>query len=453
MSIYDGARFVVVTPPTNLSAPQLVRVHVHVEDPDHDAPWQTIADDRVVTAVLVEPRRLLLPAHAVANATTGNHTSSGEIARIVAVNHDIDLALVELVNPTSALASATPLPLASTVQVGGPATIVHLGTEMLAAVRIPTTLQSIRVARCAHSQRKVPYGVVAVEEDHDSLEGIVLQDSAMIGLLVQKVTEESEYELVTAPLIAKFLRDVRDGSLAMPGLGVTTQNTVNPALRARYGITDSNNGVLVIQVEHGSTCDGVLQLDDVITAIDGKSIASNGNVDLLGVRAPYDGICATLDLGDTVTFDIVRARRSMRVQASLRPWMPLVSRSVYDRQPRHVVIAGLVFQMLTREYLRTWDEWWNTAPKEFLYYYYSGQRTAERHEVVILTQILDDEASTGYGHLHNEAVESIDGHRPRDFDDFCARLDAARDGVTIITSSGGRIILDGDALRARNATN
>ena len=42
------------------------------------------------------------------------------------------------------------------------------------------------------------------------------------------------------------------------------------------------------------------------------------------------------------------------------------------------VYGGLVFQTLTRDYLTTWDKWWNKAPKEFLNYYYLGYRTAEQ---------------------------------------------------------------------------
>ena len=89
--------------------------------------------------------------------------------------------------------------------------------------------------------------------------------------------------------------------------------------------------------------------------------------------------------------------------------MPLVPRSRYDQPPAYFVYGGLVFQTLTRDYLTTWDKWWNKAPKEFLNYYYLGYRSAEQHEVVILTQILADEINVGYGHLYNEAVATLDG--------------------------------------------
>jgi hypothetical protein len=76
-----------------------------------------------------------------------------------------------------------------------------------------------------------------------------------------------------------------------------------------------------------------------------------------------------------------------------------------------------------------------------------GERSAERHEVVILTQILADEINQGYAHLYNEGVTAIDGVLPRDMVDFVARLLAATGIVEIGTSSGGVIMLDASAVR------
>ena len=102
-------------------------------------------------------------------------------------------------------------------------------------------------------------------------------------------------------------------------------------------------------------------------------------------------------------------------------------RSRYDQPPQYFVYGGLVFQTLTRDYLTTWDKWWNKAPKEFLNYYYLGYRTPEQHEVVILTQILADEINVGYAHLYNEAVATLNGKAPLDMVDFVQRaVDRAR---------------------------
>jgi len=104
-------------------------------------------------------------------------------------------------------------------------------------------------------------------------------------------------------------------------------------------------------------------------------------------------------VGDKVPLTIVRGGAHTKLEIQLGPWLPLVPRARYDKPPQYFVYGGLVFQTLTRDYLTTWDKWWNKAPKEFLNYYYLGYRSPEQHEVVILTQILADEINVGYGHL------------------------------------------------------
>jgi len=164
-------------------------------------------------------------------------------------------------------------------------------------------------------------------------------------------------------------------------------------------------------------------------------------------RTRYDVVLGYRYVGDKVKLDIKRSGKTKTVEVELKAWQPLVPRSRYDQPPQYFVYGGLVFQTLTRDYLTTWDKWWNKAPKEFLNYYYLGYRSAEQNEVVILTQILADEINVGYGHLYNEAVATLDGKCPRDMEDFVSRLSASRGVVEITTTSGGMIMLDADEVR------
>jgi hypothetical protein len=208
---------------------------------------------------------------------------------------------------------------------------------------------------------------------------------------------------------------------------------------------------MVVQVDHGGSADGVLHPRDVITTVDGMPIANNGTVQYRGQhRTRYDVGLVGKYVGDKVPLDLVRAGERVRVELVLGPWLPLVPRARYDKPPQYFVYGGLVFQTLTRDFLTTWEKWWNKAPKEFLYYYYSGERSSSRHEVVILTQILADEINVGYSHLYNEAVVAVNGAMPRDLNDFVGQLGTAEGLVEILTSSGGIVMFD--AAEVRNAT-
>jgi hypothetical protein len=255
--------------------------------------------------------------------------------------------------------------------------------------------------------------------------------------------------MVPPPIIRAFLDGVGLGKQPMiPALGITTQNLENPLLRRQLGLNPSERGVVVLHVDYSGSADGILQPRDVITSIDGLPIANNGTVQYMGVhRTRYDVVLGHRYIGDLVQLEIKRNGIARDIELVLKPWMPLVPRSRYDLPPLYFIYGGLVFQTLTRDYLTTWDKWWNKAPKEFLNYYYLGYRSAEQHEVVILTQILADEINVGYGHLYNEAIAKLDGVPPKDIEDFVARLSAARGIVEIETTSGGMIMLDADEVR------
>jgi hypothetical protein len=280
--------------------------------------------------------------------------------------------------------------------------------------------------------------------------GPVFGGRNVVGIAFQKLTGVDNIgEMVPPPIIRAFLDGVPAGKRPeVPALGLTTQNLENPLLRRQLGLHPNERGVVVLHVDHGGSSEGLLEPRDVIMSIDGLPIANNGTVQYMGnYRTRYDVVLGHRYIGDRIELDVKRGGVSRTIALELKPWLPLVPRSRYDQPPAYFVYGGLVFQTLTRDYLTTWDKWWNKAPKEFLNYYYLGHRTPEQHEVVILTQILADEINVGYGHLYNEAVAKLDGRVPRDMEDFVARLSSAHGVIEIETTSGGLIIFDADDVR------
>jgi hypothetical protein len=206
---------------------------------------------------------------------------------------------------------------------------------------------------------------------------------------------------------------------------------------------------MVIQIDEGGSGWGHLEVRDVILAIDGLPIANNGTVQYQGrYRTRYDVALVGKYIGDSIRLQVFRAGQILSLELPLRRWMPLVPRSRYDRPSPYFVYAGLVFQALTRDYLTTWDKWWNKAPKEFLHYYYSGHRTGALHEVVVLTQVLADEINVGYGSAYDKAVETVNGKAPRDLAELVALIEGAHGVVEIVLTSGAVIALDTEEVKA-----
>jgi hypothetical protein len=109
-----------------------------------------------------------------------------------------------------------------------------------------------------------------------------------------------------------------------------------------------------------------------------------------------------------------------------------------------------VFQPLSLDLLRTWPNWWEKAPVELLHHYYTGVRTAQRTEVVVLNQVLADELNVGYEEFFNTTVESVNGRPVENMHHFVDMLEAARGRVELVTSDRFVVVLDVAEARAAN---
>ncbi|HTJ44616.1 MAG TPA: serine protease [Kofleriaceae bacterium] len=436
----------------------VVRVFATTQDPDYDAPWQNrTPSSSTGSGVVIGPGEILTGAHVIANATfiqvQKPSAPDKAVARVKAVSHDSDLALLEVVEPAGFLDDIKPaevgdLPkLRDEVQVVG----YPVGGEEISITE--GVVSRIEVQRYSHSQRHLLAVTVDAAINAGNSGGPVFGNGKVVGIAFQKMTGVDNIgEMVPPPVIRAFLDGITLGKRPdVPALGITTQNLENALLRRQLGVPAASSGVAVVAVDHGGSSDGVLEVRDVITQIDGLPIANNGTIQYLTRhRTRYDVVLGNRYIGDRVELEILRRGERRTVEVILGAWQPLVPRARYDLPPVYFVYGGLVFQALTRDFLTTWDKWWNKAPKEFLYYYYMGSREPDRHEVVILTQILADEINIGYGHLYNEGVAKVNGVVPLDMKDFVSRVTRAHGVVEILTSSGGVIMLDADEVRRTN---
>jgi S1-C subfamily serine protease len=84
-----------------MSHPQVVRVYSTYQDPDYECPWQSVAPrGSTGSGVIVGPQHVLTGAHVVANATFVQVQKQSDttkvVARVQAISHDSDLALLHV---------------------------------------------------------------------------------------------------------------------------------------------------------------------------------------------------------------------------------------------------------------------------------------------------------------------------------------------------------------------
>lgn len=435
----------------------VVRVFATTQTPDHDNPWQSrTPQSSTGSGVVIRSRQILTGAHVVADATflQVQKISSPEkvLARVAAICHDADLALLTVEDPDF-FADISPAQLGDLPQLRDKVSVVGypIGGEEISITE--GVVSRIEVQRYSHSQRVLLAVTVDAAINAGNSGGPVFRDDKVVGIAHQKLENADNIgEMVPTPLIQRFLEAVAtQRSTAVPSLGILVQGLENPTLRAHLGMPPGETGVRVAVVDHGGSADGSLQVGDVLLEVGGHPIANNHTIQFRDrLRTRFDVLLGLRHIGDRVEMTVRRGGTRQTVELQMRPHVDLVPRDRYDVRPSYYIYGGLVFQRLTRDYLGTWNQWWKQAPKEFLHLYYSGIRQPDRQEVVVLSHILADAVNCGYDHLHDESVIRVNDAPVVDFPSFVAQLDALEGTVVLELSKGGLVVLDAKEATAAN---
>lgn len=432
-----------------MSETAVVRIFATEQEPDWDSPWQARPPaSSTGSGVVIQSGRILTGAHVVANSTFVQVQKISDpdkaIAHVVGICHDCDLALLEVEDPDffkgveAAEIGELPTLRDRVAVIGFP-----VGGDEVSVTE--GVVSRIEVQRYSHSQRYLLAVTVDAAINQGNSGGPVFRDGKVVGIAFQKLSEADGIgELVPPPIIQHFLEGVqKTPRMDLPTIGVSTQNLENAVLRRHLGLRQDESGVLVLRVEYGSSAWNLLEPGDTILRIDGADIANNGTIRYRErYRTRYDVLLGEKHVGDTLALTILRSGRRKNIKLSLRPKAELVPRSQYDISPTYFIYAGLVFQTLSRDYLATWDNWWEKAPKEFLHLYYSGSRTPRQHEMITLSQVLADEINVGYESLYSESVLKVNGTQPRNMEHFVDLVVRSKKVVDIQTSSLSHIVFD-----------
>jgi S1-C subfamily serine protease len=373
------------------------------------------------------------------------------IARVAAISHDCDLALLEVTTP-GFMDGMRPEQLGELPSLRDRVGVVGypVGGEEISITE--GVVSRIEVQRYTHSERMALAVTVDAAINDGNSGGPVFLDGKVAGIAFQSLKEaENIGEMVPTTLISKFLEGNEQGrEPSVPGLGVTTQSLENPLLRAQTGLTADQSGVLVLTVEHGGSAWGHIEVGDALLSVDGNRIANNATVQYKGrYRTSFDVFLGDHYVGDEIRLQVLRKGKVVDVSFALEPYVALVPRSQYDKTPMYFIYGGLVFQPLSLDFLRTWRDWWEKAPPEYLHAYYAGTRTAERSEMVMLTHVLADEINVGYEHFDQTTIVSVNGKLPRDMGHFVELVLAADERLELRTSD--HCVLAFDAAAARDA--
>src|SRR5439155_24101341 len=96
-----------------------------------------------------------------------------------------------------------------------------------------------------------------------------------------------------------------------------------------------------------------------------------------------------------------------------------------DQPPRYFVLGGLIFQELSRQYLKEWGpNWQREAPQRLVYFdHFQSELFPQRNRrIVILSQVLPANSTIGYDDLAYLTVTKENGKEIKSLDELAAAV-------------------------------
>lgn len=433
----------------------IVKVFTVHNTPDYYNPWNMRGTQSSTgSGAIISGNRILTNGHVVRDETFVQVRRFGEArryqARVLYVSHQADLAILT-VDDLSFFDGVEPLEFGELPHAQDEVNVYGfpMGGDTLSITK--GVVSRIEHQTYAHSSVNLLAVQIDAAINPGNSGGPAIVNDRIVGVAMQGITQADNIGfIVPVPVIQHFLTDIASGELnGIPGMGVNTQRLENPDMRRRHGMSEDESGVLLIHVVHGSAADGILQVGDVVLEIEGQSIGDDGTVEFRPQeRTSLSYFVQRRQVGEEVRLKILRESERQEVIIPLvhpmeRDW--LVPMEVYDVLPTYYVYGGIVFVPLNRNLMRMWgNNWFNTAPREFVIHLNNNFVTAERDEVVVALKVLAADLNQGYHNENHWIIETVDDQPIRNLRHLIEIVESGADHefVEFRTGGGQMMVLD-----------
>jgi S1-C subfamily serine protease len=408
----------------------MVKIFTVENNPDYYQPWQMVGQaSSSGSGCIIEGNRILTNAHVVSNNTFIQVNKSGEtqkyVARVVAVDHECDLALLT-VDDKDFYKDSSPISLGDVPEPGDTVKVFGfpVGGDKLSVTE--GVVSRIEIGQYSHSLRSFLTIQIDAAINPGNSGGPVIKNNKIIGVAFQGLEKAQSigYAIPTV-MIRHFLRDLNKNKKyeGFPTLGINTQSLENESYRKKLGMQKHQTGVVVEAVEFGSCSFDIIKPGDVILAVDGVKIENDGTVPYGGRgRLDMSFITDLKYVGDKIKVDILRDKKPAKLSIVMKNYVPILPRTEYDVKPTYYIYGGLVFTPLTINYIYSiWNQ--SSGRPGILERILYENATPEKQEIVLLLQVLADETNKGYHNFVNTPVKSVNGEKIAGIRDLMKKIE------------------------------
>ena len=425
-----------VAQPSDIRAIQdsVIKIYTTQAAPDYFTPWRLLTPRQSSgSGSVISGNRILTNAHVVANASYVQAQKHNDpqryLARVLFVSHEADLAVITVDEPGffSDLEALTigdlPAPLQEVSVYGYP-----IGGKSLSITK--GILSRVEQQIYAHAGAYLLAGQIDAAINPGNSGGPVIVDEQIVGVVMQANAggrAENLGYFVPPSVIQHVLTDSLDEKLdGFPDLGFRTQTLDSPAAKAAYGLTEDQQGVLVIKVFDESPAAGILRENDVILGIDEFDIADDGTIKITDdILTDYKHAIDMHHIGDPIQVSIARDGKLQEISLEAQPALPsysLVASEQFDEIPEYYIYGGVLFVPLNMNLIKRWgSDWSRTAPVSLLQAR-NEWSSPDRRQLVVALQVLAADVNLGYHDWRNWIVNYVNGEPIQDFAHFANML-------------------------------
>ncbi len=334
----------------------VVRIFSTARQPDLYRPWNKAApSESTGSGVVIEGNRILTNAHVV------NYASKVEVrakeggdrmtAKVVAIARGIDLAVLELEDP-SFFATRTPPVRANVLPEVKDAVLAYgypVGGNSL-------SITKGIVSRIEYVQYNFPTAGLRIQIDAainpGNSGGPVFVDDKMIGLAFAGINNAQNIGyIIPNEEVELFLKDIADGKYdGKPAMFDDLQTLENPALRSALKIDKSVRGMVV---QRPASTDAAYPLKewDVITRIGNTDVDNQGLVPLTSdVNVQFQYHVQKVAKNGKVPLTVVRAGKALDIEVPVTASRPRLVGALNGAYPSYFVYGPIVFSRATWEF-------------------------------------------------------------------------------------------------------
>jgi len=410
----------------------IVRVNSTNQAFDFFRPWSKLAPfSRRGLGVVIDGGKILVTAELVASSNYVELEKSDggakSVATVEVIDYEANLATLTAIDPKF-LENLRPLPTTTEVKTGDTLSVLQMESNGT-PVSTKALVTSAEVGRYAIEDSGYLMFRLScpLQFRENSFTLPIVKDNKLAAFLMRYDSRSQTVDAIASPVIEHFLSEAAKVPYkGFPRAGIGYSPTRDPQLRRYLKLQDSDGGVYVNQVDrNGPAAKSGIQEGDVLLAIGDKQVDPDGNYlhPIYGKLSITHLTTTEAFSGQKVVMTILRnsVRQKINVELFRRSPSDYVVEPYSDgKPPRYYILGGLVFQELTRQYLREWgNNWLKEAPQRLVYYdRFQSELFPEKRKIVFLTQILPTRDTVGYEQISNLVVKKLDGREILNLDQF-----------------------------------